>query len=377
MTAPRAALPQGVASGRPRVPQSFHQRAWLWALQFGRTPTAALVSVVSGLILIWVIWHVLDWALLSAALPGADRDACMRATGACWPFIQEKFRFMLFGTFPFDQQWRPALASLVLCMLCVVTGLQAIGAIATPGVLAMTAGWTAGLVFAIGLMAGGMFGLVAVDSVRWNGLPVLLILSVNAIAVAFPIGLLLALARHQRVYLFMQRAAVVVIEVMRGVPMVSVLFVGIFVLPLMLPPGSRIDPIAATLVALALFHAAYFAEDVRGGLQALPKGQIEAAQSLGLGYWQATVTVILPQAVTRSMPALVNSIIGAYKDTSLVVVLGIHDLTATARMAFNDPDWRGHALEAYALVGLWFFLSCAFLSAIGRRLQADQQRKAR
>ena len=341
------------------------------------TPGAALISLLSAILALWLGWAALSWLLIDATPPLAPAEACATRRGACWPFLVEKTRFILFGTYPFDAQWRPALVSAILCALSAFAGLQAIGRAPRIGVLPTVALWIAGLLAAFVLMSGGVFGLVPVDSTRWNGLPILLILSVVTIAVAFPLGALLALARDQATYPLMRRAAAAYIEIMRGVPMVTVLFVGIFVLPLMLPPGTAISPVSATLIALTLFHASYFAEDFRSGLQSLPAGQRESAKSLGLSYWQATALIILPQATHRCLPALLNSVIGAYKDTSLVVILGIHDLTATARMAFNDPGWRGHALEAYALVGFWFFFSCAFLSAIGRHLHATPWRTPR
>ena len=341
------------------------------------TPGATLISLVSAALALWLAWATLSWLLIDATPPLASAETCAAHRGACWPFLVEKTRFILFGTYPFEAQWRPALVSAILCALSVFAGLQAIGRTPRIGILPTVAFWTAGLIAAFVLMSGGVLGLMPVDSTRWNGLPILLILSVVTIAVAFPLGALLALARDQTTYPLMRRAAAAYIEIMRGVPMVTVLFVGIFVLPLILPPGTAISPVGATLIALTLFHASYFAEDFRSGLQSLPVGQREAAKSLGLSYWRATALVILPQAIHRSLPALLNSVIGAYKDTSLVVILGIHDLTATARMAFNDPGWRGYALEAYALVGFWFFFSCAFLSAIGRHLHASRLRAMR
>ena len=341
-----------------------------WWRRLAATPGAAVISIASAAMIGWIAWNVVSWLILTAAPPWASGADCARSAGACWPFIVEKTRFILFGTYPFDQHWRPALVSVWLCGLAVLAGLQAIGCAPRLGFVPTVALWACSAAAVFVLMGGGVFGLQPVSSTRWNGMPVLLILSVITIAAAFPLGLLLALARDQTSLPLLRRTAAAYVEIMRGVPMVTVLFVGIFVLPLMLPPGSSISPVMATLIALVFFHASYFAEDFRSGLQALPAGQRESAKSLGLTYWQATGLVILPQAINRSLPTLLNSVIGAYKDTSLVVVLGIHDLTATARMAFNDPDWRGFTLEAYGLVGLWFFISCAFLSAIGRRLHA-------
>lgn len=337
------------------------------------TPLTAFLTLTSGAILLWLSSVALFWLVLHAVWPWQAGDMCDLRDGLCWPFLVEKARLILVGLYPFDLQWRPVTASLLLIALAVTTGLQMIGRIKI-ATLPFIALWLSGLVVAVLLLAGGVIGLKPVPSVNWNGLPILLFLAIASVAGAFPLGVLLALARDQTAFPVLWRLATLYIEVARGVPMLTVIFVGVFVLPLMLPPDTTIAPVPAVLIALILFHGAYLAEDLRGGLQSLPKGQREAAKALGLGYWKGMSFVLLPQAITRSLPSLLNSIIGAYKDTSLVVVVGIHDLISTARMAFNDPDWRSYALEAYLLVGFWFFISCAFLSAIGRRLQANREK---
>ncbi|GGH44028.1 ABC transporter permease subunit [Frigidibacter albus] len=345
--------------------------------QWAGTPVTALVSAGSVALAIWLASALLDWALVSAVSPLRPMEACADAAGACWRFYLEKSRFMLFGTYPHAEHWRPALVSVLLLALSGAVGLRITGRLGGLGPRWLLALWGLVIPLAFALMGGGWAGLPPVDMSRWNGMPVLLILSVIAIALAFPLGVALAVLRHQTRWPVLRRAAVVYIEAMRGVPMVTVLFVGVFVLPLTLPPGTRISPVMATLIALVFFHAAYFAEDVRGGLQSLPASQTEAAASLGLSWGQSMRLVLLPQALLRSLPALVNSVIGAYKDTSLVVVLGIHDLTSTARMAFSEPGWGAFALEAYAFVGMWFLLSCAFLSWVGRDLHRQQSARSR
>jgi general L-amino acid transport system permease protein len=354
---------QPVANGRAR--------AWL-RRQLSR-PGSSLLSLASGGLALAILWIVADWLVLAAVPPFADPAACAEAAGACWPFWAEKSRFILFGTYPFDEQWRPMLVSLLLLGLSIATGQMAVSG-RWPDIRLFAALWLAGMAASFVLMGGGVPGLVPVDANRWNGLPILLILSTIALALALPVGVLLALARYQTRHRLLHRAAGAYVEIMRGVPMVTLLFVGVFVLPLTLPKGIAIDPIVAVLIALVFFHAAYFAEDVRSGLMALPAGQHEAASSLGLGFWQTARLVLLPQAIERAMPALVNSTIGAYKDTSLVVILGLHDLSATARMAFSDVAWGNQALEAYVFVGAWFLISCSYLSWIGRRLAARAAR---
>ncbi|MGD9480187.1 amino acid ABC transporter permease [Shinella sp. G-2] len=340
-----------------------------WLRKHLSRPGASLLSLVSGGLVLAILWVIVDWLVLSAVSPFADPAACAEAAGACWPFWVEKSRFILFGTYPFEAQWRPMSVSLLLLGLSVATGQMAVSG-RWPDMRLFAGLWAAGMVASFVLMGGGVLDLAPVDATRWNGLPILLILSTIALALALPVGVLLALARYQTRHRLLHRAAGAYVEIMRGVPMVTLLFVGVFVLPLTLPKGMAIDPIVAVLVALVFFHAAYFAEDVRSGLMALPAGQHEAAASLGLGFWQTARLILLPQAIERAMPALVNSTIGAYKDTSLVVILGLHDLSATARMAFSDVAWGNQALEAYVFVGVWFLLSCSYLSWIGRRLAA-------
>ncbi|OCP00620.1 MULTISPECIES: amino acid ABC transporter permease [unclassified Ensifer] len=356
-------------SGRPH---SKAQARW------GRLPAlgpSTLLSLACVALVLYIGWITLDWLLLSAVPPWANAEFCGTASGACWPFWVEKTRFILFGTYPFDLQWRPMVVCMLLLTLSMATGQMAVCG-RWVDVRLLVGSWVAGMIASFVLMAGGVAGLAPVDATRWNGLPILLILSTIALALALPVGVLLALARYQTRHRFMRRAAAAYVEIMRGMPMVTLLFVGVFVLPLTLPKGMAIDPIVAVLIALVFFHAAYFAEDVRSGLLSLPPGQHEAASSLGLGFWQTARLVLLPQAIERSMPALVNSTIGAYKDTSLVVILGLHDLSATARMAFSDVAWGNQALEAYVFVGLWFLLSCSYLSWIGRRLSASATTRA-
>ncbi len=229
--------------------------------------------------------------------------------------------------------------------------------------------WVVGGALFIGLMLGKVMGLPAVQTVQWNGLPFSFLLAVFSLPAAFPLGVILALARFQKQHLLLRSLATGYIELIRGVPLLTVLFMGLFILPMIMPQGFFIEPLFAILIALMLFHAAYIAEDIRGGLQILSSGQFEAADSLGLRYRHKVVLVVLPQALKKSLPAIFNTLIGGYKDTSLVVIVGIHDMLSTAKMAYSDPGWQKYGLEAYFFVGIWYFVSCWCLSAYGRRLE--------
>ncbi|WP_299967896.1 amino acid ABC transporter permease [uncultured Roseobacter sp.] len=320
--------------------------------------TLVLLALIVGLVQAGARWLLFD-----AVPPWGPATACAQAAGACWPFLMEKHRLILFGTYPFEAHWRPLLASLTL--------IAAVGISMLPRMHNMRLLWLwamAGAIFYL-LMRGGLGGLDLVQPERWNGLPVLLMLAIFGLVFAFPIGVVLALARHQDSLPVIRAFAVFYIEIVRGVPMIMVLFLGLFVLPLMMPEGVSLNPLLTTMIALVFFHAAYFAESVRGGLQSVPAGQYEAADSQGLNYAQKTRLVILPQALSRSMPGIMNTVLGAYKDTSLVVIIGIHDIMATAKMAFSDPNWQRYGLEAYLLVGLWYLATCWCLSSYSRWLE--------
>ncbi len=335
---------------------------WLREYLF-RNTFDSIVTVSVVLFLMWIVPAVVSWMFIDAVGFSGNEALCRSAEGACWPFIREKARLILFGTYPYDEQWRAALSSFVVIGLVCALMLNRLK------VTWLVVLWVFGGAVFVGLMLGNALGLPEVQTVKWSGLPVLLLLAVFSLAAAFPLGVLLALARHQDDHLLIRSLATGYIELVRGVPLLTVLFMGLFILPLMLPRGFFIEPLFAILIALMLFHAAYFAEDIRGGLQTLPSGQFEAADSLGLSYWRKARLIVLPQALKKALPAIFNTLIGGYKDTSLVVIVGIHDMLSTAKMAYGDPGWQRYGLEAFFFVGVWYFFSCWSLSAYGRHLE--------
>ena len=345
-------------AGTARPPRP--ERPPLATRLFG-TRRATLLTLLVGALVAWVCLATAYWAVVDATVPWAPAGACTGRSGACWPFILDKGPLILFGTYDHAERWRPALASLLLLALAGATLFGRLGA----KVLAVS--WGVALVAFLVLMGGGLLGLEPVAASRWNGIPVLLFLAAFGLALAFPVGLVLALGRRSPLPL-VARLATAYIEVIRGVPMVTMLFFGVFVLPLVVP-GGRVEPIYAALAALVMFHAAYVAEDLRGGLQTVGRGQYDSAHALGFRDWPLMRYIVLPQAVRAATPALTNTAIGGFKDTSLVVIVGLHDLMATAKMAYNDPAWQGRALEAYVFVGAIFFVICWAVSAAGRRLE--------
>jgi len=321
------------------------------------------------LLILYLAWKlipgILDWAMFKAVWTADDAAACRAvAEGACWAFIAEKFRFILFGPFPYDQHWRPTLAILTIVGTLLASADRRLWG------RPLLAVWAVGLGLAGLLMFGGVFGLDYVETSRWGGLPLTLALAVVGLALAFPLGVLLALGRTSHLPV-VKAVSVVYIEAIRGVPLISILFMSSVMLPLFLPQGVTIDKLLRAQIGLILFAAAYLAEVVRGGLQAIPKGQYEAAAALGLGYWQRTRLITLPQALTLVIPPLVNTFIGFFKDTSLVIIIGLLDLLSTAKSALTDPAWRGFYKEAYLFVGVIYFAFCYALSRYSQYLERD------
>jgi general L-amino acid transport system permease protein len=323
-----------------------------------------LLTAVVAVFLFKVIFSFVDWAIVEAVWR-PDARACQDARGACWGFIAEKHRFILFGTYPFEQHWRPAAATILLVLLWMVSLVRAFWR------WWLTLVWLVGLT-AIGvLMWGGAFGLPYVENERWGGLILTLLLTTFGIAFAFPLSILLALGRRSELPAI-RALCVGYIELIRGVPLISVLFMASVMLPLFLPAGVTMDKLLRAQIALVLFAAAYLAEVVRGGLQAIPKAQYEMADALGLTYWQKTLYVVLPQALRIAVPPLVNTLIGFFKDTSLVLIIGLFDLLSTIKVSLTDPAWAGFGVEAYLFAALVYFLFCFAMSLYSRRLEAKR-----
>ena len=304
---------------------------------------------------------LIDWAFLDAVWR-PDSKACREAEGACWGFIAEKHRFILFGTYPYEQHWRPALSCVLLIGLWIVSLIR----IFWRWWLGLA--WGAGLAVIGILMWGGVGGLPFVENERWGGLILTLLLTTFGVAFAFPLSILLALGRRSDMPAI-RTLSIGYIELVRGVPLISLLFMASVMLPLFLPAGVSIDKLLRAQIALILFAAAYLAEVVRGGLQAIPKEQYEMADALGLTYWQKTLHVVLPQALRIAVPPLVNTLIGFFKDTSLVLIIGLFDLLSTIKVSLTDPAWTGFGLEAYIFAALAYFVFCYAMSLYSRRLE--------
>jgi len=323
-----------------------------------------LLTALLAVIALFLAWKLIDWAFVQAVWQ-PDARACRAAHGACWGFIADKHRFILFGTYPYEEHWRPAAATLLLISLWVFSSIRIfwkwwLGAI-----------WILGLTVIGILMWGGVFGLPHVENERWGGLILTLLLTTFGLAFAFPLSILLALGRRSTLPVI-RGLCVAYIELIRGVPLISLLFMASVMLPLFLPAGVSVDKLLRAQIALILFAAAYLAEVVRGGLQAIPKHQYESAAALGLGYWEQMSYIILPQALRIAVPPLVNTFIGFFKDTSLVLIIGLFDLLSTIKVSLNDPAWTGFGVEAYLFAAALYFVFCFAMSQYSRRLERSE-----
>ncbi len=323
-----------------------------WAQDLWGSPWRAALSLGVLALALALLWQLLPWAVLHATF-SPDAQLCRaNRQGACWGVVAEKWRPILFGRYPYDQQWRAAIAGVLLLGMTLASawprlwrwwlGLLWLGVLAVSGVL----------------FAGGAAGLPRVPTGQWGGLPLTILLAVLGVAIAFPLGLALALGRRSG-WPVVRTLCASYIELVRGVPLISVLFMATFLLPLLWPVGAQPDVLLRVIVGLSLFIAAYLAEVIRGGLQAVPVGQIDAARALGFGRWGVQRSVVLPQALRMVVPALTNNVLGAVKDTSLVTVVGLFELTGALSLALGgDPIWRPFYLEGYLFVAALYWVLC-------------------
>ncbi len=328
---------------------------WLKANLFADARTS-IGTLLIGSLLLWYLPQLLNWGLFSA-MWRPDAEACRAdGVGACWGVVAEKYRLIIFGRYPFEEQWRPLIATAFMLAVLVASCIRAFW---KPWLALL---WVGVLALFFTLMYGGRFGLSVVETDRWGGLPLTLLLASLSIAMAFPIALVVALGRRSDLPAI-RSACTIYVELVRGVPLISVLFMASFMFPLFMPQGTKIDVLIRVLVGITLFAAAYMAEVIRGGLQAIPKGQIEAAATLGLSYWQTQRKIVLPQALALVVPGIMNNFISIFKDTSLVTIVSLYELTGALGLALNsDADWRPFKIEGYLFIAAIYFTFCFAMS---------------
>ncbi len=358
--------------------------AWLRKNLFASASDTVLTILGLALVVL-VVPPLVDWAFVQAQWVGTGREFCATVaqggmqpdgwSGACWAFVQAKFSQFMFGRYPVEEHWRPILVAILFIALLVPLLIPRAPRKGLNAVLFF-------LVFpvvAFVLLVGGVFGLPHVETALWGGLLVTLSLSFIGIVVSLPLGIVLALGRRSKMPI-VKMLSVIFIETVRGIPLVTVLFMASVMLPLFLPAGVTFDKFLRALIGVSLFAAAYMAEVVRGGLQAIPKGQYEGAESLGLGYWQKMYLIILPQALKLVIPGIVNTFIGMFKDTSLVYIISMFDLLGVVRQNFSDAAWASPQTPASGLVfaALIFWLFCFGMSRYSmfmeRRLDTGYRR---
>ncbi|WP_275790938.1 amino acid ABC transporter permease [Pararhizobium gei] len=349
------------------------------------TPLDSVLSIIAILAVLYYIPPILDWLFLSAVWQGTDRTFCTTVaqggiqpdgwTGACWAYVGDRFVQFMFGSYPRDELWRPLLilalgVALLIPFLMPKAPRKGLNAILLLIVLPIVAYF---------VLLGGYFGLRHVETSLWGGLMVTLILSFIGIAVSFPLGIMLALGRRSKMPI-VKTFCVVFIELIRGVPLITVLFMASVLLPLFLSPGNNIDKFLRALIGVSIFASAYMAEVIRGGLQAIPKGQYEAADALGLNYFAKMTFIILPQAIKLVIPGIVNTFIGMFKDTSLVTIISMYDLLGIVKASFGDSTWITPVTPLTGLIfaGFVFWIFCFGMSRysafVERRLDTGHKR---
>ncbi len=344
--------------------------AWLRQNLFS-SPLNVFLTLFSIYILYLLIPPIVEWGIINATWEGSSKAACT-AGGACWAFINVYFEQFMYGLYPSQETWRINLAVILIVLL--------IGMFAIKAINKLFLSLTILLVYpvvAYFLFAGGVFGLEVVETSRWGGLFLTVLLGVVGIVASFPLGALLALGRRSNMPVA-KSVSLVFIETIRAVPLITILFMASVMIPLFLPEGLNFNKLLRVLIGITLFSSAYMAEVIRGGLQAIPKGQYEAADAMGLTYWQSMILVILPQALKLVIPGIVNSFISLFKDTTLVYIVGMFDFLGRIQAANHDSNWLGTTVEGYAFAAIVYWAFCFGMSrysmALERKLDTGHKR---
>ena len=341
----------------PRRPPPLRERGmvrWLRTNLFNDL-YSTLLTVLCLSALVVVLPPLLRWAVFNAIWTSTEGDECRRALGACWAVVAEKYRLILFGTFPYQEHWRGWLVILIVVGLAIVSAFRRLWS------WQLFLAWVAAMIMVLVLMLGGVLGLRRTGTHEWGGLPLTLLLFVGTVVAGLPLAILLALGRRSRLPII-QALSIGMIEIVRGIPLVAVLFIASVMFPLFVPEQLTIDKVLRAQIGMIVFFAAYAAEVVRGGLQAIPRGQYEAADAIGLSYWQTMRRIVLPQALRIVIPALMNDVIRAFKNTTFVSIIGLFDVLGATKAALEDPRWVRFAPEAYLFVFALYFVFCLSMS---------------
>jgi len=338
-------------------------------------PLNAILTLLTVLFLVWTLPGLYNFLIGKAVFTGTVEDCRVAGSGACWIYIQARITFFIYGFYPAAEYWRINTLFVMLALLLIPLLIPR----APFKIVNAALFFVVFPVVAYILLNGGMFGLRQVPTENWGGLTVTLIISLVGIICSLPLGIMLALGRRSKLPL-VRYLCIAFIELWRSVPLITVLFMASAMLPLFMPRGTSVDQLLRALVGITLFTSAYIAEVVRGGLQAIPRGQSEAASALGLGYWRSMGLIVLPQALRHSIPGLVNNFISLFKDTSLVSIVGIFDLLQAVQSASADSVWAAptRAITGYVFAGIVFWIFCFAMSRYSmfmeRRLNTGHKR---
>ena len=328
------------------------------------TPLNSAVTVILAAFAAWVLWHLIDWAFLEAIWAPGQNEACRaHEEGACWSFVTTRWRIVLFGLYPFEEQWRSALACIIMLIVAVLSCVPFFWDAKRLPVL-----WVVGFAAFYILMRGGVFGLPVVVERDWGGLSLTVFIFAAVVLLGMPLAIVFALLRRSELP-WIARTMAFVIDVIRSLPLLSIMFTFAIVLPFVLPDWAIGDKLYRVIIGYAIFFACYQAEIIRGGMQALPAGQEEAAKALGMGYWHRIGYITLPQAFRNALPPTINQVVITFKETSLVTIIGFFDILASGRAAAGTADWSFATIEMYVFVGLLFFVFVFALSRYGAYLE--------
>ena len=327
----------------------------------------AILSVIIIFLIIFALPPLLNWFIFNANIAGDTKEACSGG-GACWVYIKVWFNRFMYGMYPNDEQWR------INITFVSVLAFMAVGFFVPEKLRNYLSFYYTILLPIISfiliyyLISGGSFGLVWVETGAWGGLSLTFIVSFFSLIFCFPLGMMLALGRRSNLPV-VKYSSLSFIEFWRGVPLITVLFMSAVMFPMFLPEGTYIDKLIRVVVAITLFEAAYTAEVIRGGLQAVPRGQYDAAKSLGMGYWRLHIFVILPQALKLVIPGIANTFLALIKDTPLIFVVGLLEVVGMLNLAKTNPKWLGFSMEGYVFAGIIFWIICFSMSKYSQNLE--------
>ena len=324
------------------------------------SPLNSALTILAIAFLVWIIPPFIKWSIIDANFKGTTSSACT-GDGACWVFIKMKLDMFLYGFYPIAEKWRVNLTYALFILLMIA--FKYLKSSIVKIILAFVY-----FVIAFILIRGGVFGLVGVETTKWGGLLLTIVISAVGIVCSLPIGIIFAFGRTSDLPII-KSISVTYIEFIRGVPLITILFMSSVILPLFFPEGITFNKLLRALIGITLFEAAYIAEIIRGGMQAIPKGQYEAADAIGLSYWQKMLLIILPQAMKVAIPNLVGTFIALFQDTTLVLIIGLFDLLAVVQLASSDSHWLGYETEGYVFVAIVFWVFCYSMSVFSKKLE--------